>query len=199
MTLISPPVSISKPAIWTLEQGSKLIRFCDQTRGGWDAHRFYGPLPSQRFDHHAPPLCVSLDRSVWYAATSLVGAVAEAFGNLGVVDRACGRHVALVQIVRPLILMNLVGVSARRVGLTQEVGSSTDYAKTQEWARAFYDQCGTLMGIRWRGRQAGSICFVLHDRATMSDLALVSDHNISDPRVWPRIVKAARACSLSVI
>jgi len=162
-------------------------------------HRFYGPLPSLRFDHHLPPAGLSPDRSVWYASTSLVGAVAESFGNLGFVDHACGRRVVVVQVSRPLSVVDLVGVSARRVGLTQEVSGSTDYAKTQEWARAFYDQYSTLVGIRWRGRQSGSICFVLHDRAPMTHLALVSDHDLGDPRVWPRVAKAARTCSLRVI
>jgi hypothetical protein len=152
-----------------------------------------------RFDHHLPPLARSATRSVWYAAAALVGAVAESFGNVGVVDRASGRRVAVVRVTGQLRMVDLVGPAARRVGLTQEVGSSTDYAKTQEWARAFYDQYASLVGIRWRGRQAGSICFVLHDRAAMTRLALVSDHDIGDPPVWPRIANAARRCSLRVI
>jgi hypothetical protein len=152
-----------------------------------------------RFDHQVPPLGLSPDRSVWYASTSLVGAVAESFGNAGIVDRNCGRHVVVVRVVRTLDLADLVGIAARRVGLTQEVGSTTDYVKTQEWARAFYDQYPNLVGIRWRGRQSGSICFVLHDRVPMAYLTVVSDHVINDLRVWPRVARAARACSLRVI
>lgn len=199
MSIGSPPNPLPPPATWTLSPDAKLTRFYDPTRGGWDAHRFHGPLPSQRFDHHLPPPGPSPDRSVWYASTSLVGAVAESFGNLGFVDRACGRRVAVVQVARALSVVDLVGVAARRVGLTQEVGSATDYAKTQEWARAFYDQYAHPVGIRWRGRQSGSICFVLHDRAPMTHLTLLSDHDIGDPRVWPRVARAARTCALRVI
>jgi hypothetical protein len=195
----SPPNALPTPATWTLRAVTKLTRFYDPACGGWDAHRFYGPLPSMRFDHHAPPPGLSPDRSVWYASTSLVGAVAESFGNIGVVDRACGRRVVVVRVVRALAVVDLVGVGARRVGLTQEVGSATDHAKTQEWARAFYDQCVQLVGIRWRGRQSGSICFVLNDRAAMAHLTLMSDLAINDPRAWPRIATAARTCALRVI
>jgi hypothetical protein len=33
----------------------------------------------------------------------------------------------------------------------------------------------------------------------MAHLALVSDHVINDPRVWPRVARAARSCSLRII
>lgn len=152
-----------------------------------------------RFDHHLPPVGVSPDRSVWYAAASLVGAVAESFGNQGFVDHACGRRVVTVEVKRPLEVVDLVGVAVRSVRLTQEIGSTTEYAMTQEWARAFYDQFPSLVGIRWRGRQAGSICHLLHDRASMNRLALLSDHDIGDPAVWPRIARAAWKCHLRVV
>lgn len=199
MTIGAPPNPLPTPATGTVSVGTKLTRFYDPARGGWHAHRFYGPLSFMRFDHHVPPLGMSPDRSAWYASTSLVGAVAESFGNVGVVDRACAWRVVVVRVVRALAVVDLVGVAARRVELTQEVGSTTDYARTQEWARAFYDQYTQLVGIRWRGRQSGSICFVLNDRAVMGHLALVSDHTINDPRVWPRVAGAARRCSLRVI
>jgi hypothetical protein len=199
VTIGSPPNPVPPPATTTLAVGTKLIRFYDPARGAWDAHRFYGPLSFMRFDHQLPPLGTSPDRSVWYASTALVGAVAESFGNAGVVDRACGRRVVVARAVGALTVVDLVGLAARRVGLTQEVGAATDYAKTQEWARAFYDQHPQLVGIRWRGRQSGSICFVLNDRTPMGLLALVSDHAINDPHVWPRVARAARRCSLRVI
>jgi hypothetical protein len=199
LTLSSPPPTLPAPAVWTLPNGLKLIRFHDPAWSGWNVHRFYGPRLDMRFDHHLPPLGVSPDRSVWYSSTSLIGAVAESFGSAGQVDRACGRRLVKAEVTRPLEVVDLVGVAARRVGLTQEVGAATDYAKTQEWARAFYDQYAHLVGIRWRGRQSGSICFVLSDRAAMNHLTLLSDHAVNDARTWPRIAGAARKGSLRVI
>jgi hypothetical protein len=54
-------------------------------------------------------------------------------------------------------------------------------------------------GIHWRGRQAGSLCVVLTDRADMTKLDLLSDLEISEPVVWPRIVRAARECRLRIV
>jgi hypothetical protein len=55
------------------------------------------------------------------------------------------------------------------------------------------------MGIRWRGRQAGSICVVLTERVPGGVLALAADHAIADAVVWPRIARAARACRIKVV
>lgn len=138
-------------------------------------------------------------RSVWYAGLSLLGAVAEAFGRTGFLDRGSGRRVAVVRVVRTLPLIDLVGVAARSVGLTQEVAATTDYGATQSWARAFYDRYPDLQGLRWRGRQAGSICVLLTDRVRATALTLVTDHDLADPAVWPRIARAARRCRLRVM
>lgn len=152
-----------------------------------------------RFDHHLPPIGTSPDRSVWYSAASLIGAVAESFGNDAFIDHTSERRVISVVVKRHFDVLDLVGVAARSVNLTQEIASTTEYAKTQEWARAFYDQYPDLVGIRWRGRQAGSICLLLHDRAQMDHLSLLSDNAISDSCVWPRIARAAGKCHLRVV
>ena len=106
-----------------------------------------------RFDHHHPPLDDDAERSVWYASSSLVGALSESFGRLGFLDREAGRRVIVVRVARTIRLLDLVGVGARAVGLTQEVAATSDHATCQAWARAFYEQYPTLLGIRWRGRQ----------------------------------------------
>jgi len=174
------------------------VRFYDPGRGGWQARRGFGPLSDMRFDHHHPPLDDDAERSVWYAPSSLAGALSESFGRLGFVDREAERRVVVVRVARTIRLLDLVGVGARAVGLTQEVAATSDHATCQGWARAFYEQYPTLLGIRWRGRQAGSLCVVLSDRAHARVLALVSDHALSDPVVWPRIARAARRCRLAV-
>ncbi len=135
--------------------------------------------------------------SVWYAAASLVGAVAEAFGRGGAIDRAAGLRVVKARVRGELRLLDLVGIAARAIALTQEIAATTDYPLCQEWARAVYDQYPNVHGIRWRGRQSGSLCVVLQDRAEMNRLEGES-WAIVDPAVWPRIARAARECRLTI-
>lgn len=150
-----------------------------------------------RFDHHPPPCRVHAWHSVWYAAASLVGAVAEAFGPQGSIDKAAGLRVVKAKVQGELRVLDLVGTTARAIGLTQEIAATTDYPLCQEWARAVYRQLPAVHGIRWRGRQSGSLCIVLQDRAEMQRLDGES-WTITDSAVWPRIARAARECRLTI-
>jgi RES domain-containing protein len=176
---------------FTLDPGVQLVRFFHPKHGPWNQQRSYGPLPKLRFDHHLGKPGERTDRAVWYASTSLIGAVSEAFGNLRFLDKASGRHLCVARTQTRLLLIDLVGIAARTVGLDQRIGTITDYGCCQEWARAFYDQYSELQGIRWRGRQSGSICVLLNDRVDMGSLELLSDSDIAHPDVWPRIERAA--------
>ena len=199
MSLGSPPdILPENPETLDLPVGLQLVRFFDPYRGRWDAHRFYGPLPDMRFDHHTPPCGLHPNRSVWYAAMSLRGAVAEVFGRTGILDR--GSRVRLVQatIRSSIPVLDLVGLAARSVGLTQEIAATTDYVVCQTWARAFYDQYPNVQGIRWRGRQIGSLCIVLNDRTTMNHLT-AEVLGLSEPEIWSRIARAARDCGVRIL
>ena len=192
-----PPRLSAKPRIVSLSPGRVLVRFYQPRRGDWSTRRRYGPLADMRFDHHPPPCRLHERHSVWYAAASLVGAVAEAFGRQDGIDRAADLRVVKARVRGELRVVDLVGVAARAIGLTQEIAATTDYALCQEWARAIYHQLPDVHGIRWRGRQSGSVCVVLQDRAEMSGLDGES-WAIVDPAVWPRIARAARECRLTI-
>lgn len=56
-----------------------------------------------------------------------------------------------------------------------------------------------VRGFRWRGRQAGSICFVLNDRTDMSALEAIIDRDLGDPEIWTRIARAARRCHIRIV
>ncbi len=187
-----------RPRVLTLSPGLILVRFYQPRRGEWSTRRRYGPLADMRFDHHPPPCRLHARHSVWYAAASLNGAVAEAFGRQGAIDRAADLRVVKAKVQGELRLLDLVGVAARAVGLTQEIAATTDYALCQEWARALYHQLPHVHGIRWRGRQSGSLCVVLSDRAEMESLDGES-WALTDLAVWPRIARAARECRLQVV
>lgn len=181
-----------------MKSGTPLVRIHDPNHP-WNRQRFDGPLPGARFDHHPPPRHISRDRSVWYASASLVGAVSECFGRLGIVDRSCGKRVVHAVTTAPILVLDLLGTGARSVRLDQEIATTTVYDRTQAWARAFYSQYPCLQGLRWRGRQAGSVCYLLQNRAMMKNLQLVSDHDVGSFAIWPRIARAARLCSLTRI
>lgn len=180
-------------------RGTRLVRIYSPGYQ-WDDRRHRGPRLDARFDHHRPglPLGEDPDRSVWYASLGLRGAVAEAFGR-GFLDKRAGHGIVVVQVVSPLRLVDLLGRAPRRFGLTQEIAVTTNYARTQQWARAFYDGYEGVHGIRWRGRQSGSLCVVLTDRASFASLEPSTDLPLSDPAVWPRVVRAARECAIPVI
>ena len=56
-----------------------------------------------------------------------------------------------------------------------------------------------MVGIRWMGRQLGTENVVLTDRADLSKFVKLSDDDISDPAVWPRIMAAAYHCRLRIV
>ena len=200
LTLRAPPAVLSsRPRLHQLEPPTLLVRFYHPAHGPWYRQRAYGPLPEVRFDHHLPPSGAHQARSLWYASTSLIGALAEAFGSLGFVDKGSGRRVCLVRIRLPLSLLDLVGAGPRVFGLDQRLATSREYGRCQEWARAFYEAYPSIHGLRWRGREAGSLCCALNGRVDMASLALVADHDLGHPDVWPRIARAARRCHLRIV
>jgi RES domain len=198
LTLPSPRKLPTNPPVAVLAPGLRLVRVHGPGRR-WNAGRDWGPHPEGRFDHHVPPPGSSSGRTVWYASGSLVGAVAESFGKRGFLDPAAGDRIVVARVVASIALVDLVGIAPRRFGLTQEIAATTDYRRTQAWARALYDAYPEPVGIRWRGRQAGSICVVLTDRLPKRSLTLDFDALVSDPRVWPRVARAAHRCGVQII
>lgn len=184
-----------EPPEFELAIGRPVVRIFNPAWGGWDQQRFFGPVENTRFDHHPPPPRMHETFSVWYAASSLRGAVAEAFGRTGAVERRVERRIVLAEVRRPLRLLDLVGVSARALGLTQEAAAGTDYELTRRWARRLYESYPFLHGLRWRGREVGSRNYLLDDRATMDRLA-GRDWDLGDPAVASRISRAAYDCRI---
>jgi hypothetical protein len=199
LTLGPPGLPLpAHPAVTVLLRRLRLVRIYGPGHR-WNERRRYGPLPDTRFDHHRPPLGTDAERSVWYSSRALLGAVGETYGKRGFLDRSAGDRVVVARVAAPIRLVDLVGVAARRFGLTQEIAATTDYVLSQEWARAFYDRYGMLAGIRWRGKETGSICIVLTDRAPLRVLDKEADLPITDVSVWPRIARAAQACGVRVV
>lgn len=200
MTLPAPSSPLPADAKFVeLPRGYRLVRVYDPGQDAWDAHRFYGPIGSGRFDHQPPPTALHPNRSVWYAGNSLRGAVAESFGKLGFLDRDCGRMVVVARVDAPILVLELLGAAVKRLKLTQEIATTTDYPLCQSYARAFYEQFAAIQGIRWRGREIGSVNVVLNDRTEMTALSPEVDEEITQPSIWPRVARAAKACGLDIV
>jgi hypothetical protein len=200
LTLPLPPSVLRKdPPLRELRRGLKLARFYDPGRGPWDRQRSYGPVKDMRFDHHPLPPGDTSGRSVWYCAKFLVGAVSEAFGNGGFVDKWSGRRVCFVRLRSTLRVLNLTGNDPRAFNLDQQIGTDRSYEVSQAWARAYYESYPEIQGIRWSARQSGSVCVVFNDRAPMSSLELIQDDDISHPLLWPRVARAAVDAYLEIL
>jgi len=199
VSIPQPSTPLPRPKVHPLPVGKKLVRFYNPLRQNWNTGRYYGPIRDQRFDHHPSPKGDSYPESVWYSSGSLIGAVAESFGRTGLLDQNCGRRICTVELSVPFDVVDFCGVGPRRLGLDQQICTTTNYRATQEWARALYLQFFDLVGIRWRGRQASSENVVLTDRADLATLVLLSDHEISETAVWPRIANAARKCKIRTV
>jgi hypothetical protein len=199
VTVLRPLTSLPRPKAYTLPEGKTLIRFYNPVRQEWNTGRRYGPMRDQRFDHHPLPEGDHEIESVWYAAGSLIGAVAESFGRLKVIDKNCGRRICKVALSAPFNVVDFYGPGPRYLGLDQHICTTDHYEETQELARALYLQFVDLVGIRWRGRQVSSENVIFTDRADLAKLTLISDHDISDALVWTRIANAARKCRIRVV
>lgn len=197
-----PPADLSGGKRFTLSKCSYLARFYNPGRGPWNTLRHFGPMEDQRFDHHEPPKGKDKDEGVWYAGLTLKGAVAERFGrHPRIVDGNGPDRVVLLEVAAFVRVFDFVAAAARFAapGMDQRIGTTTKYAITQQWARAIYQRRVDVAGIRWLGRQAGTINVALTDRADLSRLNVLHDYSIGDPAVWPRIATAATALNLTII
>jgi hypothetical protein len=112
--------------------------------------RSYGPL--HRFDHHQHPggsPGVDADRAIIYGGFTLSCCVVEVFGDSGIIDPR-SKCVAILNLLRPLTLIDLRGSGAMRAGTVAAISKEADRDITQQWSRHFYYKTaiyGTADGI----------------------------------------------------
>lgn len=197
------PIILKRPLpdtriVSTLRDARYVHRIYKPTYGAWDTPRQYGPL--FRFDHHDLPPATHPTKSVWYAAESLRGAVAEAFGGTRILDASSAQRYVCASITASPALLSLLSVGPSRIGATHELCATTNYDLTQEWARAIYEDYTSLHGIRWKARNSGSLSIVLNDRqAVATCMTVILDAPLNHPDVWPRLVRAAKDLAFTVI
>ncbi len=138
-----PPRRPPNPIFYNMAEGSTLIRLFDPTSYNATAtsFRYYGP--KVRFDHHrgqgtnCDP-CPDPKRGIYYAAPTLSSCIVEIFGDTGVIQYG-EWHVAIAQLTRDIVLLDLRGKGAMRAGSTAKLAKVAERPPTQEWSRHFYD------------------------------------------------------------
>lgn len=118
------------------------MRIFDPTKHGASAHTFRGFGPLRRFDHHEPHADGSPRddpiRGIWYGAPTLAGCLVEVFGDAGIIEPS-DKLVAVADIVRDLVLLDLRGRGAMRAGSVAALCKTADVAISQAWSRHFYE------------------------------------------------------------
>jgi len=98
-------------------------------RGGrhptlWDRLRDFGPTAA-RFDHHLPPPRVQ-ERAILYAAGHGPTALAEAFQDTRLIDRAArDPWLAGFRLARPVTLLDLTGAWPTRAGASMALAAGS--------------------------------------------------------------------------
>lgn len=138
---LPPPPNQPNPLFYDVPANTELIRIFDPTKHQTQAlsFRYFGPL--HRFDHHSSSLLnPQLDpkRGIYYTAFTLSSCIVECFGDIGVIviEEQC---VAILELTRPLLLLDLRGSGAMRAGSVSALAKTADRQLSQAWSKYFYE------------------------------------------------------------
>jgi hypothetical protein len=142
-----------------------------RTQGVWHRiHRaghdplYFGRTGSSRFDD---PLA---RYGVLYAAETLDGAFIETFGrnpgvNLVRETQLAMRSLAIIEAIRPLMLIDLTGPGLAQIGATNLL-TAGPHALAQHWSRSLWSHPSRPDGLLYRARHDPScVCVALFSRA----------------------------------
>src|SRR5574340_1824262 len=167
----------------------------------WNALRTYGPV--LRFDPHPYPRGEYPRHGVWYGATDIPGALAEAFQDDRVIDRH--RDTPYLTGFRPTRTLCVLDVGAfgsgrwpTRVGGNFAMATAP-HSVGQRWARAIRGAHPDLDGVLYRGRFAGSGCLALFTPSADAFPAHpLTSNPLSHPAIQSRLAGAAVRIGYSV-
>lgn len=167
--------------------------------------RHVGPHVRGRWDHHLPDPDTGApipngERGVLYVTITLRCAVAEVFGDDRRVSPSSTQRLAVLEVDRPLDLVDTRGLAAVPLGVAAGALRARDRDLTQRVARQLYAETDAD-GLLYEGWQTGETCVclwervadrveVLDDRGLIDDpfvaldLAVIADELLYD---WPGI------------
>lgn len=170
MVLIAPPPPKNQPnpAFHRIEPRSHIIRIFNPNNYGTKAltFRFYGPL--HRFDHQRGTTPqTDPERGIYYAAFTLSSCLVECFGDTGVIEIQ-DEQVCLVEITRPITLLDLRGAGAMKAGSVAALSTTDKRQLSQEWSRYFYEQeniYSTVDGLIYCNAHNNEEAIALYERS----------------------------------
>src|SRR5918994_3594382 len=170
-----PPVTTLRripPDVETLPAGTKLWRI--YFRGGsypgtWDQMRYYGPVGSDRFDHHLAPSGTQ-ERGILYAATgddAIATCVAEVFQDTRLVDtRRNEPWLAAFTLMEDVSLLHLTGQWPTRARASANINSGPR-PRCHRWSSTIYDSYPHLMGLYYASSMNGNeLAVALYEKVT---------------------------------
>ena len=154
----------------SIDKNKCLVRIFNPTRHNTNAlsFRYYGAL--ERFDHQrysrdAP--ANDEERGIYYAGFTLSCCLVEVFGDKRTIE--VGNYcVALIELKRPLSLLDLCGTPAMANGTVVALSSVSERNISQSWSRYFYDNYDTYTkvdGIIYHNAHNSEQSVALYERA----------------------------------
>lgn len=191
----TPPADLSREPRDVLSVRPVLWRI-HRTRGShvlpWNGFRTFGPLPSGRFDPHAPPPADQPGNGILYAALSLTTAVAEVFQTTRRVDTDSGAPCLTSWTPsRQLRLLDLTGDWALRNGAAHALAAAPR-PTCRTWSRAVRTAWPDLDGLWSHSTMTGEPVVALYEpaRSAVPDSPLFS-RPLDHPVVWSIVAACA--------
>ncbi|MDJ0650499.1 MAG: RES domain-containing protein [Xenococcaceae cyanobacterium MO_188.B19] len=165
----NPQITIS-PVYEILKIGTELRRIYNPTKYNTQATTFrhYGPI--NRFDHHQYPLDnpgSDPDRGINYWGFTLSCCLVEVFGDTRIIDTT-NLKVALIQLTKPIKLLDLRGSAAMKVGTVSAISKTANRDLSQAWGSYFYDNPQTfsqIEGLLFSNAHNDEDAIALYERA----------------------------------
>lgn len=186
----------------TLGPRDPLLRIYAPGRHGAGPATFrrFGPL--SRFDHHRASSAAAAEddeRAVLYAGRSLLCCVAEAFGDIGLVQ-CDGFRFARLSCERTLRLLDLRGAAATAAGTIPAIGAVGERTVTQAWSRWWHEhaELAAVDGLLYTSAQCGEDAVALWERAEAA-VGVVHDLPLDAPELFDELTVAAHAIRLAVV
>jgi hypothetical protein len=134
--------------------------------GTWNAFRSHGPTATGRFDHQEPPPHDDPARAIFYAGLDAVGAIAESFQGVRLIDRRRqAPWLVGFELVEAVELLDLTRLWPTRAGASQAIATGRR-STAQAWSRAIYRDYPEVSGLLYRSSMAGgSHSVALYERA----------------------------------
>jgi hypothetical protein len=148
-----------KPSYYTFPKEEELLRIYSIEYGP----KFRYVKKNSRFDHQYDG---QKDRGTLYAGKTLDACIVECDGEKGVIETE-GRGVAEIARSRDLLLLELRGKAAMRLGCFTAISGISNRALTQRWSRFFYEDTEIFKeidGLIYANAHNGEDAILLYER-----------------------------------